>query len=339
MNQNPSTTTVTHRERAQQLAQPLEFECLDQAVLELLRLIDGHGKEVAPRGMRTKELLNVCFRLANPRARLIHNEARRWSLPLAVGKFLWHLAGRNDLSFISHYAPRWADFAVDGVIPSSCYGFKIFRPLTSGPSQWAVVSDLLRSDPYTRRVVICLYEPTEDLLPNAVDVSCASILPFLVREGRLNLTVYMRSNDSIWGLPYDCFVFTMLQELLSAELGCSLGEYVHFAASLHVYERHYSLVRRVLGAPESNNLPMPNMPHEVMPKSLLYFYEGRIRRSKPVLEFKGLASYWEDLLLILSFYKALKLGDKKSQQHALARIEVPVYRELLKQSASSVTRE
>jgi thymidylate synthase len=84
------------------------------------------------------------------------------------------------------------------------------------------------------------------------------------------MTTYMRSNDAIWGLPYDCFVFTMLQELLASQLRCSLGEYVHFAASLHVYERHFSLVERMLKAPQEVDCsPMPPMPHPDLQTSLL----------------------------------------------------------------------
>lgn len=320
------------------MTQPLEFDCLDEAITKLLRLIVEQGEDASPKGLHTKELLNVCFNLRDPRARLVFNEERRWSFPLAVGEFLWHLAGRNDASSISHFAPRWADFATDGVVPSSCYGFKIFRSAEGESSQWHNVVDLLRSDPYTRRAVISLYDGQDDLHSDATDVACACTLQFFVRAGKLHMTTYMRSNDAIWGLPYDCFVFTMLQELLACQLGYRLGEYVHFAASLHMYERHFSLVDRILNSPHRVDCsPMPPMTRPDSVESLLR-YEAKIREKEPVFDFEGLPAYWQDLLSVLSFHKAGKLNDEDLQHKAVERIGAPTYKRLLSKSLLSAVR-
>lgn len=320
------------------MTQPLEFDCLDGVVIKLLHLIDEHGEDASPRGMGTKELLNVCFTLTDPRARLVFNEERRWSFPLAVGEFLWHLAGRNDSSSISHFAPRWADFATDGIVLSSCYGFKIFRSVDGKSSQWDTIVDLLRSDPYTRRAVISLYNGEEDLHPGATDVACACTLQFFVRGDELHMTTYMRSNDAIWGLPYDCFVFTMLQELLACQLGYRLGKYIHFAASLHVYERHFSLVKRILGSPHGVDCsPMPPMMRPDSVGSLLR-YEAKIREEGPVFDFEGLPAYWQDLLSVLSFHKARRLDDDDLQRRAVERVGEATYRQLLSTNLISTVR-
>jgi thymidylate synthase len=47
----------------------------------------------------------------------------------------------------------------------------------------------------------------------------------------------MRSNDIWLGVPYDYFVFTSLQTKMAMELGVDVGEYTHFAGSLHLYKR------------------------------------------------------------------------------------------------------
>src|SRR5438093_5709595 len=124
-----------------------EYESLDEVQSSLFSLIQQNGAFVAPRGLATKELLNVGFTLTNPRARLTYNEARRWSIFLAVGEFFWHLAGDRNASTISYYAPTWSNFADGGVIRSSCYGYKIFRPQRSRISQWERVLEIIRSDP------------------------------------------------------------------------------------------------------------------------------------------------------------------------------------------------
>src|SRR5206468_2212365 len=81
------------------------------------------------------------------------------------------------------------------------------------------------------------------------DAACATSLQFLLRDGVLDAVLTMRSNDAVWGMPYDIFLFTFLQELMALELGVGLGAYHHFASSLHIYERHVALARRVLSQP------------------------------------------------------------------------------------------
>jgi len=69
----------------------------------------------------------------------------------------------------------------------------------------------------------------------------------------------MRSNDVVWGLPYDVFLFTMLQEMLAQTLDLELGSYIHVAGSFHLYERHLALARRVLDESPPAITEMPPM--------------------------------------------------------------------------------
>jgi thymidylate synthase len=66
----------------------------------------------------------------------------------------------------------------------------------------------------------------------------------------------MRSNDLIWGLCYDLFFLTALQELMAAELGTALGTYTHMASSMHAYERHWDMLRRIAETPPAQCDPM-----------------------------------------------------------------------------------
>lgn len=62
-------------------------------------------------------------------------------------------------------------------------------------------------------------------------------MQFLIREGKLNLIVCMRSNDIYLGFPYDIFNFSMFQEYIAGKLGVKLGEYIHVVGSLHYYKK------------------------------------------------------------------------------------------------------
>src|SRR5205814_5458874 len=165
----------------------------------------------------------------------------------------------RELEFIEYYAPTWRNFAEDELIHGSCYGHKIFNREWNVTSQWDRIVELLRSDSHSRRAVLLLSEPISDTSAGARDVACASVLQFMIRAGQVHAFVHMRSNDAIWGLPYDVFLFTMLQELLASELGLELGKYYHFASSLHLYERHFELAKRIVKSPVTDFFEMPRM--------------------------------------------------------------------------------
>ena len=111
----------------------------------------------------------------------------------------------------------------------------------------------------------------------------------------------MRSNDAVWGLPYDVFLFTFIQELLSVRLGVQLGTYFHFATSLHIYERHFELAREVLKSPRPLDFSMsPIRNIEALDDFLA---SERSLRSQNIGSTPALGSYWLDLLSVLRLFR------------------------------------
>ena len=62
----------------------------------------------------------------------------------------------------------------------------------------------------------------------------------MIRQGCLEWLQVMRSNDLIWGTPYNFVQFTSIQEIVAGWLGVEVGNYVHVSDSLHVYQRHWA---------------------------------------------------------------------------------------------------
>jgi thymidylate synthase len=171
-----------------------------------------------------------------------------------------------------------------------------------GPSQGA----LLHHDESSRRAVLLFNGPDDHLNPMARDIPCACTLQFLIRDGCLEAIAYMRSNDAILGLPYDVFLFTMLQELLACELGISLGVYHHIAGSLHLYERHLKFGRRIVEAGLGSEFEMPPMESQGDIASFLH-YEDLIRVGvvQNTYEFLDINPFWRDLLKVLLSFRKL----------------------------------
>jgi thymidylate synthase len=147
------------------------------------------------------------------------------------------------------------------------------------------------------------------LSADAIDVPCACTLQFLLRSGSLDAVVYMRSNDVVWGLPYDVFLFTMLQEMLAVSLGVKVGTYFHTVASLHLYEKHLALARNVLASPASEEFEMPAMPDlDALPRFLSI--EETLRKETGPLRANNatMGPYWTELAEVLAEYARVRHG-------------------------------
>jgi len=275
-----------------------EFETMDDVLRASLNSILRFGSDVSPRNRETRELIGWVFRLTQPRARKIHFKARRWSESLAIGELCWHLSGSDDLHFITYYSPVWASFSDDGEhIRGSCYGKRIFAGSKQSMSQWDFVKKTLREDPASRRAILTLYPAESSLRKLKLDQPCLTTIQFLIREGKLHCITTMRSNDVIWGLCYDVYFVTMLQELLALELGVSLGWYQHVANSIHIYKPFVKMARKIVTEklPE-NPKPMPPMT-TISGLSKFLSAEASLRnRKKDALNaVQTLAPYWRNL--------------------------------------------
>lgn len=98
----------------------------------------------------------------------------------------------------------------------------------------------LRLDPYSRRAVIDIRR-TSDIILN--DPPCLQHIQFMIRDGKLNMTVLFRSNDACKATFMNAYALTCLQGEVAAELGIDVGSYTHIANSFHAYERDWDLLR------------------------------------------------------------------------------------------------
>jgi thymidylate synthase len=306
----------------------MTFPSLDDALRSLVAALLTEGEAIAPRKMPTTEIRAVSFSIQDPRRRYVSLEPRHWSLPYAVGEFCWHAAASNRLDAISFYAPRWKQMSDDGTtIRSSCYGARIFGDRNGSGSQWTIARDLLATDPATRRAVLVLAEPLDIQSVMSSDVSCALSLQFLIRDGRLEAIATMRSNDVILGLPYDVFLFTMLQEMMACELQLEVGRYHHFVGSLHLYDRDLETAKGISDSRALISEPMPIM-RSLDGLASMLDSERRLRNGEVTDIIQSpTPSYWDDLASVIQ-YRNARRWDK--QQRIDALVNVPLYQSLIK---------
>lgn len=243
---------------------------------ELIR----QGKQTSPRGEKVRELTPYVLVLSNPRDRLLSFKEMRNIKRYCYGEALWYLSGSNSLDFISRYSSFWRHISDDGVTCNSAYGKYIFSDTYDYAgekvSQWDWCKCLLRIDKDTRQAVIHI-KPIQ--ICNTKDTVCTLTMHFMIRNNRLNLIVNMRSNDIFKGLTFDVFQFTLLQELMAAELGVELGTYTHIDNNLHVYENDIPKIRQMLDSGTVEPELLPPIPKDFRRGDLMYLLADNCHES------------------------------------------------------------
>lgn len=208
-----------------------------------LKLI--HGNKVG----NTHELNNVQVTLNDITQNIV--SIRGISPSYLFAEQLWYFTGRNDMRFISTFGSMWERLSDDGVTNNSAYGYLMKHAF--GFDQIEKIIELLRKDPNSRRAVINLNTPNEHVIETH-DEPCTICLQFLLRDGKLNCTTVMRSNDIWFGFPYDVAFFTELQMYIADRLEVEYGTYTHFVMSMHLYDRNEDEIIKMLRRPISNRI-------------------------------------------------------------------------------------
>lgn len=211
-----------------------EADTLDEAFDYWYNLLSTDANNTKSRdGDVVGEVINAITVINDPTRCIMKSEIRKLPMRYCIGEMLWYLSGNRNLKEIQKYTKNWDRMSDDGKTVNSNYGYCIKHKF--GFDQWEYVKNMLSDNPETRQAVIHI--KTADNT-SSKDVNCTVCLQFLIRDNKLYLTVYMRSNDLWLGFPYDVFQFTAMQILMSMELGIELGTYTHIDGSLHLYERN-----------------------------------------------------------------------------------------------------
>jgi thymidylate synthase len=218
----------------------IEGASVAEVWFKLLRELHDNGVAVSPRQIGCHELLGVTLHTPNAGNNILVHPARNLNYRFMVAEWLWIWFGHEDVKTIAQYNANIAQFSDDGTKFAGAYGPPV-------RSHWPDVVDLFRRDPDTRQAVVAIYR--RPVAPTR-DVPCTLTLQFFCRRGQLHTIASMRSSDIWLGLPYDCFNFTMLSNVLASQLHLLLGSFTIHLGSSHLYDINREDARRVLDAPE-----------------------------------------------------------------------------------------
>lgn len=148
---------------------------------------------------------------------------------------MWMLNGNNDVEFPAYFAKQILKYSDDGFTLAGAYGYRWRKVF--GRDQIEIVIDGLHKNKDCRRQVIQMWDTRLDLGSTGRDLCCNLTATVQINtDGELDLTVFQRSGDILWGiLGSNTVHFSFLQEYIACSIGVPVGKYYQVTVNAHVY--------------------------------------------------------------------------------------------------------
>lgn len=188
----------------------------------------------------------VVTQYARPWERVLFDQTRDANPFFHLFEALWMLDGNCDVATPARFAKQIMQYSDDGLALDGAYGYRWRHQWQHDQIEFVIGE--LEKNPHSRRAVISMWDPNEDIdntQSDGKDIPCNTTIYFSVDHstGALDMTVCCRSNDMIWG-AYGANVvhMTYLQEYVALALGRPMGYYYQLSNNFHMYEKHFPLL-------------------------------------------------------------------------------------------------
>lgn len=121
-----------------------------------------------------------------------------------------------------------------------------------GTDQLQELIDGLKNDPFSRRHIICAWNPAQ--IKEMALPPCHAFIQFYVSADRkyLSCQLYQRSADIFLGVPFNIASYSLLTHMLAQVCGYEAKDFVHTFGDAHIYMDHIDLIKEQL-----SREPMP----------------------------------------------------------------------------------
>ena len=163
-------------------------------------------------------------------------------------ELLWFLRGESNVRWLQEHGvsiwDEWAD--ADGEL-GPVYGVQWRSwPTPDGAhiDQIQQVIDTIRTDPDSRRMIVSAWNVAE--IPGMALAPCHALFQFYVADGKLSCQLYQRSADLFLGVPFNIASYALLTQMIAAQTGLGLGDFVWTGGDCHIYDNHVEQVKEQL---------------------------------------------------------------------------------------------
>ena len=279
------------------------------------------GKWTNPRGFKCKELISAQLILTDPKQCLITLKDRKLNyIYLIIEKFMY-LSQFQDPEILIAYNKQMQNYLNEEGKFDGAYGDRIAK---NNQLEWCY-NELLK-DPDSRRAVVTIHDAT-DCNHETKDSACTLNWHFMIREGKLDMIVNMRSNDILWGTCLDVPAFSFIQEVMAKWLSIERGKYIHNTSSLHFYDTTEKQILDIVnGDMKTNgqNIPIWDIPYDLTKFALEQFWEGeKMIREDGTFKLTDFPVINEYLFQLVEYWKKRK-EKQNGHENIVGAKEVPI---------------
>jgi dihydrofolate reductase/thymidylate synthase len=136
------------------------------------------------------------------------------------------------------YGYQWRYF-------NAMYDEKEAKPLEKGVDQLANIIEMIRNDPYSRRIMLTAFNPAQ--IDQCVLPPCHSVfVQFYVQDDFLDMYAVNRSSDVFLGLPFNIASYAMFLSII-AKITQKQPRHLHITlGDTHIYANHEKQVQEQL---------------------------------------------------------------------------------------------
>ena len=223
----------------------------EQTLLPILdkfsEMLDTEDYTMDLEGGRTLEILGSRL-FFNPYQRTMDFGVKKTNVSYAEREIKWYEDQDLRVCPTMKDVKIWNAIASSKGLINSNYGYLIYSEANG--SQYEHCLERLRANPSTKRALMIYTRPSiwEDFKTDGMnDFICTDGVQCSIKNDRLYYMVKQRSCDMVYGLFNDLFwhqhVYRKLVADLNAEYKLVGGSIVYFPFNLHVYEKHFSMIK------------------------------------------------------------------------------------------------
>ena len=216
----------------------------DEWILLLNELFE-FGEDVEKDDARIKEVIGVHEQIKNPYSNSIINiSADKFAYYVKEGIFdiaEYPIKGEALFDYITSLDDEHQIYLDDdGFIYTYSERLQNYNDI----NQLDVIINRLNKNINSNRAIAVTYNPMVDM--NRQDIPCLQLIQALVRNDKLILSVYFRSNDLYGAFPSNMMFLTYLGMKIADELGVQFDYIDYHCSSLHIYETDYEQASKVI---------------------------------------------------------------------------------------------
>ncbi len=175
-----------------------------------------------------------------------------------IHELLWFLRGDTNIKYLKDNGVSiWDEWADENGDLGPVYGSQ-WRSWPDGHGgtidQIANVVNEIKSNPYSRRLMVTAWNPAE--IQDMALPPCHCLFQFYVSDSKLSCQLYQRSADIFLGVPFNIASYALLTMMMAQVCGLEPGDFVHTFGDAHIYKNHLDQVHLQLSREPR---PLPTM--------------------------------------------------------------------------------